>query len=60
MRGTWGTHDLVVDCLGFFAGEAGDVGDGIFVGVGVFGDVGGVNFECEAGLGEEYAAAWRG
>jgi hypothetical protein len=56
----WGTKDLVVNGLGFFAGEAGDVGDGVFVGVGVFRDVGGMDFECEAGLGEEFAAAGGG
>jgi hypothetical protein len=55
-----GTDEFVVDGLGFFAGEAGDVGDGVFVGVGVFGDVGGVDLEGEAGLGEEFAAAGRG
>jgi hypothetical protein len=48
------------DGLGFFAGEAGDVGCGVFVGVGVFGDVGGMDGEGEASLGEEFAAAWGG
>ena len=56
----WGTKDLVVNGLGFFAGEAGDVGDGVFAGGGIFRDVGGVDLKCEAGLGEEFAAAWRG
>jgi hypothetical protein len=45
------------DGLGFFAGEAGDVGDGVFVGEGVLGNVGGMNLEGVAGLGEEFAAA---
>jgi hypothetical protein len=40
------------------AGEAGDVGDGVFVGEGIFRDVGGMDPEGEAGLGEEFAAAW--
>ena len=44
----------------FFAGEADDVGGGVFVGEGVFGDVGGTDFEREAGLGEEFAAAGGG
>ena len=52
----WGTHDLVVDGFGFFAGEAGYVGDGVFVRVGIFWDVGGMDLEFEAGLGEEFAA----
>jgi hypothetical protein len=51
---------LAKDKLGFFAGEAGDVGDGVLVGVWVFRDVGGVDLECEAGLGEEFAASGRG
>ena len=62
----WGRRSLVArsgfcdfgeDGFGFFAGQAGDVGDGVFVGVRVFGDVGGVDLEREAGLGEEFAAA---
>jgi hypothetical protein len=40
------------------AGEASDVGDGVFVGEGIFGDVGGMDREGEAGLDEEFAAAW--
>ena len=48
---------MAEDGFGFLAGEAGDVGDGVFVGVWVFGDVGGVDFEGEAGLGEEFATA---
>jgi hypothetical protein len=51
-------RDFGKDGFGFLAGEAGDVGDGIFVGEGIFGDVGGVDREGEAGLGEEFAAAW--
>jgi hypothetical protein len=46
--------------LGFFAGEAGDVGDGVFVGAGILGDVGGMDLEGEAGLCEEFAASRRG
>jgi len=49
---------FVEDGFGFLAGEAGDVGDGVFVGEGIFVDVGGVDGECEAGLGEEFAATW--
>jgi hypothetical protein len=48
------------DSFGFFAGEAGDVGDGVFVGVRILGDVSGMDLEGEAGLGEEFAAAGRG
>jgi hypothetical protein len=48
---------LAEDGLGFFAGQAGDVCDGVFAGVGVFGDVGGMDLKREAGLGEEFAAA---
>jgi hypothetical protein len=44
--------------LGFLKGEAGDVGDGVFFGKGIFIDVGGLDGEGEAGLGEEFAAAW--
>ena len=51
---------MTEDCLGFFAGHAGYVGDGVFAGVGVLGDVRRVNLEGEAGLGEEFAAAGRG
>jgi hypothetical protein len=50
----------VEDGLGFFAGEAGDVGDGVFVRARILGNEGGINLEGEAGLGEAYAAAWRG
>jgi hypothetical protein len=56
---TWDTHDFVVDGLSFFAGEAGDVGDGVFVRVGILGDVSGMDLEGEAGLGEEFAATRR-
>jgi hypothetical protein len=45
------------DGFGFLAGEAGYVGDGLFVGQRIFGDVGGVDLELEAGLSEEFAAA---
>ena len=48
------------DGLGFLAGQAGYVGDGVFVGVGIFRDVGGMDLKCEAGLGEEFAATGRG
>jgi hypothetical protein len=51
---------LAEDSFGFFAGEADDIGDGVFAGVGVLGDVGGVDLKREAGLGEEFAAAGRG
>jgi hypothetical protein len=44
------------DGLGFFAGQADYVGYGVFVGAGVFRDVGGVDLEGEAGLGQEFAA----
>jgi hypothetical protein len=63
---TWGTHKFVVggefvkDGLGFFAGQTGDVGGGIFAGKRIFGDVGRVDLERETGLGEEFAPAWRG
>jgi hypothetical protein len=60
MRGTWGTRDFVVDGLGFFAGETGDVGCGVFVGDGVFGDVSGMDLEGIAGLSEKFASAGRG
>jgi hypothetical protein len=46
------------DGLGLFAGQTGYVGDGIFVGVGIFGDVGGKDLKGETGLGEEFAASW--
>jgi hypothetical protein len=46
------------DGFSFLAGEAGDVGDGVFVGEGVFRDVGGMDLKGVAGLGEEFAAAW--
>jgi hypothetical protein len=49
--------ELVEDGFGFFAGEADNVGDGVFVRVGVFWDVGGMDLEGEAGLGQEFAAA---
>jgi hypothetical protein len=39
-------------------GEAGDVGDGVFFGKGIFRDMGGVDLKDKAGLGEEFAAAW--
>jgi hypothetical protein len=51
---------LAEDGLGFFAGQAGDVCDGVFAGVGVFGDVGGMDLEGETDLGEEFSAARRG
>jgi hypothetical protein len=64
MRGTWGTRayggEFSEDGLGFFAGETSDAGDGIFVGQRVLRDVGGMDGEGEAGLGEEFAAAGRG
>jgi hypothetical protein len=50
----------VEDRFGFFAGEAGDVGRGVFVGKRVFGDVGGMYLEGKAGLGEQFAASRRG
>jgi hypothetical protein len=46
--------------LGFFAGQAGDVGCGIFVREWVLGDVGRMDLEGVAGLGEEFAAAGGG
>jgi len=52
--------EFVEDGLGFFAGEARDTGDGVFVGQRVFGDVSGMDGEGVAGLGEEFAAAGRG
>ena len=64
MRVTRGTRayggEFSEDGLGFFAGETGDAGDGVFVGKRVFGDVGGMDGESEASLGEEFAAAGRG
>jgi hypothetical protein len=48
------------DSFGFFAGEADDVGDGVFVGKWVLGYVGGMNLEGVSGLGEKFAATWRG
>ena len=56
----WGTQEFVVDGLGFFAGEAGDIGDGIFAGDWVFGDLRGMDLERKAGLGEQFAASGRG
>jgi hypothetical protein len=53
-------NDFVVDGQGFFAGQTGDVGDGIFAGERIFGDVSGVNLKGEPRLGEEFAAAGRG
>jgi len=47
----------VEDGFSFFAGEAGDVGCGVFVGKRVLGDVGGMDLEGVAGLCEEFAAA---
>ena len=46
--------------LGFLAGKAGDVCDGRFAGERIFRDVGGMNGEEKAGLGEELAATRRG
>jgi hypothetical protein len=37
--------ELGKDGLSFIAGEAGDVGDGVFVGVWILGDVGGMNLK---------------
>jgi hypothetical protein len=51
---------LAKDSFGFLAGQTGNVGDGVFVGERVFGDVGGMDGEGEASLGEEFAAAWGG
>jgi hypothetical protein len=48
---------LSQDGFGFLTGQTDYIGDGVFVGLGVFGDVGGVDLEDEAGLGEEFAAA---
>jgi hypothetical protein len=48
---------LAIDGFGLLAGQAGDVGDGVFVGEKIFVDMGGMDGECEAGLGEEFAAA---
>ena len=48
------------DGFGFLAGEADNIRDGVFVGKRVFGDVGGMDMEGEAGLGEQFAAARRG
>jgi hypothetical protein len=53
-------NQFIVDGLGFFAGQAGDVGDGVFVGEWVLGDVGGMDLEGVAGLGEKFATAGRG
>lgn len=52
--------ELVEDGLCFVAGETSDVGDGVFIGEGIFRDVSGMDFEKEAGLGKEFAAARRG
>jgi len=52
--------DFAENSFGFFAGEASDVGDGVFVGEGILGNVGGMNGERVAGLGEEFAASRRG
>ena len=46
--------------IAFLAGEADNVGDGVFAGVGVLGDMGRVDLKREAGLGEKFAAAGRG
>ncbi len=46
-----------VDGLGFFEGEALDVGRGRLVGAARFVDVGGEDVEAQVGLEEEIAAA---
>ncbi len=46
--------------LGFFEGEALDVGGGCLVGPKGLVDVCGADVEAQTGLGEEVAAAWRG
>jgi hypothetical protein len=53
-------RQLAEDGLGFFAGQTGNVGDGVLVEVGVLGDVRWMDLKREAGLGEEFAAAGRG
>jgi hypothetical protein len=58
--GTCGTHSFLENSFGLFAGQAGDVGDGVFTGPGVLGNVGGVDHESVSSLGEEFAAAGRG
>jgi hypothetical protein len=51
---------LAENGLRFFAGETGDVGDRVFVGAKIFANVSGVDLEGKSGLGEKFAAAWRG
>ena len=48
-----------MDGLRLLAGKTGDVGDGIFVGIRVLGDVSGDDLEVESNLGEEFAATGR-
>jgi len=52
--------EFAVDGFGFLTGQAGDVGDWVFAGRGILGDVGGMDAEGEAGLGQEFLAAWGG
>jgi len=64
---TWGAKlfarenfcSLSEDGFGFLAGEANDVGNGIFVGERIFGDVRGMDGEHVSGLGEELTTARR-
>ena len=59
VRGVLRLNSRIKDGLGFFAGEADDVGNGRFAGPGLFGDVGGRDGEGEAGLDEEFLASRR-
>ena len=57
-----GTEDVVVcsgvSRRGFFPGEAEGEGDGVLAGVLLFRNVGGLDGEGVAGLGEDFSAAW--
>lgn len=47
--------DLAVDGFGFLAGEAGDVGDGVFAGLEILIDMRGAHIESVTDLREELA-----
>jgi hypothetical protein len=51
---------LCEDSFGFLAGEADYIGDRVFFGEGVFGDMCRMDVESEARLGEEFVTARRG
>jgi len=58
--GEVGFGEFAVDGFGFLTGQAGDVGDWVFARRGIFRDVGGMDAKGEAGLSQEFFAAWGG